>query len=121
MKTFAKELKNKNFSETFFGILEKRAKLTEGRPVINLDIMTLEGKEGKLSNYKGWVMYVNFWATDNKDHSSLTEVVCHDLRTKTGWNIIGIPRFLLIDENFNIISADAPCPSKSEPLLENIK
>lgn len=38
-----------------------------------------------------------------------------------GWDITGIPRFLLIDKDFNIISASAPRPSEKDvivPLLE---
>ena len=35
----------------------------EGRPAIDLDLVTSEGKKGKLSDYKGKPMYVDFWAT----------------------------------------------------------
>ena len=156
LKAFAEGLKNKDFSTTYLGRLERRAKLMEGRPAVDLDIATVEGKAGKLSDYKGKVMYVDFWATwcgpcmgemphfnelskkypnirfvgisvddsekawksrlANGDHGDVTEVICHDSRTKTGWDITGIPRFLLIDENFNIISADAPRPSEKETI-----
>ncbi len=40
-------------------------------------------------------------------HGAVNELNCQDSRTKSGWDITGIPRFLLIDEHFNIISADA--------------
>lgn len=160
-KAFAEGLQNKDFREAFLGRLERRAKLMEGRPAIDLDVMTADGKKGKLSDYKGKVMYVDFWATwcgpcmgempffnelstqypniqfigisvdesekawknriNNEDHGQVMELICHDSRTKTGWDITGIPRFLLIDENFNIISAEAPRPSQKaeiEPLLK---
>lgn len=163
LKAFAEGLKNKDFSTTFLGRLERRAKLMEGRPAIDLDVMTRDGKQGKLSDYKGQVLYVDFWATwcgpcmgempyfnelstqypnirfvgisvdenekawenrlKNGEHGAVTEVICHDSRTKTGWDITGIPRFLLIDKDFNIISSDAPRPSQTEvikPLLDKL-
>lgn len=163
LKAFAEGMKNKDFKETFLSRLERRAKLMEGRPAVDLDIMTPDGKKGKLSDYKGKVMYVDFWATwcgpcmgemphfnelskkypnlqfigisvdesekawktriSNGDHGEVLELICHDSRTKTGWDITGIPRFLLIDEDFNIISADAPRPSEKEaiqPLLTKL-
>ena len=55
------------------------------------------------------------------DHGNVLELICHDSRTKTGWDITGIPRFLLIDADFNIISAEAPRPSQKaqiEALLQ---
>lgn len=162
-RSFAEGLKNKDFGEVFLGRLERRAKLMEGRPAIDLDVMTADGKQGKLSDYKGKVMYIDFWATwcgpcmgemphfnelsknypnirfigisvdesekawknriANGDHGAVLELICHDSRTKTGWDITGIPRFLLIDEDFNIISAEAPRPSQRaeiEPLLSKL-
>lgn len=63
LKNFAGKLKYKDFSEAYLGRLERRAKLMEGRPAIDLDFVTSEGKKGKLSDYKGKPMYVDFWAT----------------------------------------------------------
>lgn len=43
------------------------------------------------------------------------------IRWSDGWDITGIPRFLLIDKDFKIISASAPRPSEKDviiPLLE---
>lgn len=37
-----------------------------------------------------------------------------DLQLQEGWNLKFIPRFLLIDKEFNIINAYAPRPSDSE-------
>ena len=163
MKNFAGKLKYKDFSEAYLGRLERRAKLMEGRPAIDLDFVTSEGKKGKLSDYKGKPMYVDFWATwcgpcmgempyfnelsrkypnvqfigisvDESEkawknfigrgsHGAVNELNCQDSRTKSGWDITGIPRFLLIDEHFNIISADAPRPSQKEiiePILKKL-
>ncbi len=61
---------------------------------------------------------------DGGDHGNVIELLCHDPKVRTEWDIIGIPRFLLIDKDFNIISADAPYPSQQEkivPLLESNK
>ena len=161
LKNFAGGLKNEDFKEVFLGRLERRAKLMEGRPAIDLQVKTADGKTGKLSDYKGKVMYVDFWATwcgpcmgempyfndlstkypnirfigisvdesekawktriGQGDHGNVLELICHDSRTKTGWDITGIPRFLLIDADFNIISAEAPRPSQKaqiEALLQ---
>ena len=44
-----------------------------------------------------------------------------DPLVRTGWDITGIPRFLLIDKDFTIIAASAPRPSQKDvitPLLE---
>ena len=163
LKDFAGKLKNKDFSEAYLERLERRAKLMEGRPAIDLDLVTSEGKKGKLSDYKGKPMYVDFWATwcgpcmgempyfnelsrkypnvqfigisvDESEkawknfigqgsHGAVNELNCQDSRTKSGWDITGIPRFLLIDEHFNIISADAPRPSQKEiiePILRKV-
>lgn len=66
-------------------------------------------------NTKAWENSVR-----RKDHGAITEVLATEDMRK-GWDITGIPRFLLIDADFNIISADAPRPSQGDeirPLLE---
>mgnify|MGYP001149084460 CR=1 FL=1 len=55
------------------------------------------------------------------DHGKVLELFSTDPLVRTGWDITGIPRFLLIDKDFNIISASAPRPSEKDvivPLLE---
>ena len=50
----------------------------------------------------------------------IQEVLADPYVVGDAWDITSIPRFLLIDENFRIINAFAPCPSdreKIEPLL----
>lgn len=162
MYAFGSKLKNADFKQAFLGRLEKRAKLMEGRPAIDFTIVDMNGKEGKLSDYKGKVLYVDFWATwcmpclgemplfnelskkfpniqfvgvsldDNTkvwlnklkgdaDHGKVLELFSTDPLVRKGWDITGIPRFLLIDKDFKIISASAPRPSQKDvitPLLE---
>lgn len=159
---FGSKLKNADFKQAFLGRLEKRAKLMEGRPAIDFVVVNMDGKKGKLSDYKGKVLFVDFWATwcmpclgempyfnelskqfpniqfvgisldDNTevwlnklkgdaDHGKVLELFSTDPLVRTGWDITGIPRFLLIDKDFNIISASAPRPSEKDvivPLLE---
>lgn len=159
---YGSKLKNADFKQAFLGRLEKRAKLMEGRPAIDFTVVSMEGKKGKLSDYKGKVLFVDFWATwcmpclgempyfnelskqypniqfvgisldDNTevwlrklkgdaDHGKVLELFSTDPLVRTGWDITGIPRFLLIDKDFKIISASAPRPSEKDvivPLLE---
>lgn len=162
LHAFGSKLKNADFKQAFMGRLEKRAKLMEGRPAIDFAVVDMNGKEGKLSDYKGKVLFVDFWATwcmpclgempffnelskkypnvqfvgvsldDNtevwlnklkgdSDHGKVLELFSKDPLVRTGWDITGIPRFLLIDKDFTIIAASAPRPSQKDvitPLLE---
>ena len=55
------------------------------------------------------------------EHGNVLELFATDPFVRMKWDITGIPRFLLIDENFKIISASAPRPSQKDviiPLLE---
>lgn len=159
---FGAGLKNADFKQAFLGRLEERTKLMEGQPAIDFAVVDMDGKEGRLSDYKGKVLYVDFWATwcgpcvgemphfnelskkypdiqfigvsvDNNtevwlnklkgdaDHGNVLELFSQDPLVRTEWDITGIPRFLLIDPEFRIISAAAPWPSDTEaitPLLE---
>ena len=38
----------------------------------------------------------------------------HDVALKESWAIMYIPRFILIDKDFNIVNAYAPRPSSEE-------
>lgn len=159
---FGSGLKNADFKQAFLGRLEERTKLMEGQPAIDFAVVDMDGKKGRLSDYKGKVLYVDFWATwcgpclgemprfnelskkypgiqfigvsvdddakawQNKlqrdaDHGNVLELLSQDPLVRTEWDITGIPRFLLIDPEFRIISAAAPWPSDTEaitPLLE---
>ena len=162
LHAFGSKLKSADIKQAFLWRLEQRARLMEGRPAIDFSVMDMNGKEGKLSDYKGKVLYVDFWATwcgpclgeipsfnelskkypniqfvgvsldermkswQNKlkkdsDHGNVLELISRDPLIWIGWDITGIPRFLLIDKDFKIISASAPWPSQKEeivPLLE---
>ncbi|MEG2555964.1 MAG: TlpA disulfide reductase family protein [Odoribacter sp.] len=159
---FGSGLKNADFKQAFLGRLEERTKLMEGQPAIDFAVVDMDGKEGRLSDYKGKVLYVDFWTTwcgpclgemphfnelskkypdiqfigvsvDNNTkvwlnklegdagHGNVLELFSPDPLVRTEWDITGIPRFLLIDPEFRIISAVAPWSSDTEaitPLLE---
>ena len=160
--TWGAKLKQADFKQAFLGRLEERAKLMEGRSAIDFIVLDMDGKERKLSDYKGKVMFVDFWATwcgpcwgemphfielskkypniqfvgvavddtmkswlksmkKDTEHGNVLELFATDPFVRMKWDITGIPRFLLIDENFKIISASAPRPSQKDviiPLLE---
>ena len=64
-----------------------------------------------------WINHVN-----TKTHGAITEVLAMDDMRKN-WDIVGIPRFLLIGTDFTIISSDAPRPSQRDriaPLLDSL-
>lgn len=51
----------------------------------------------------------------NKDNGRIVELWAEpEMRKK--WDITGIPRFLLIDRDFNIVTTDAPRPSNREEI-----
>lgn len=50
----------------------------------------------------------------NAHHKELTQYHSQDKALKTEWGIFYIPRFILIDKEFNIINAYAPRPSSEE-------
>lgn len=52
------------------------------------------------------------WLAFLKEHKKeLEQFHCTDVAMKDGWSLYGIPRFILIDKDFNIINAFAPRPS----------
>ena len=52
------------------------------------------------------------WLTFLKEHKKeLEQFHSADMAMRDGWLLYGIPRFILIDKNFNIINAFAPRPS----------
>lgn len=162
LHAFGSGLKNPDFKQAFLGRLENRTKLMVGRPALDFTVVDMDGNERKLSDYKGKVLYVDFWATwcspclgempyfnelskqypniqfigisldsntevwlnklkNDQDHGEVLELYSADPTTRTQWDITGIPRFLLIDKDFNIISASADRPSQKDlivPLLE---
>lgn len=58
-----------------------------------------------------WKKYI-----ETKDNGRVVELWAEpDMRKK--WDITGIPRFLLIDKDFNIITTDAPRPTSREEIV----
>jgi thiol-disulfide isomerase/thioredoxin len=58
-----------------------------------------------------------------RDHYNVIALWSSEPGMQRNWAITGIPRFILIDEGFNIISANAPRPSETDkiiPLLEKL-
>ncbi len=154
-------MKNDDFRDALLFRMERWAKLMEGRPAFDLELSDLQGNKKKLSDYKGQVLYVDFWATwcgpckaespyfkmlsnkypaikflaisiDEKrnlwerdvkegEHARVIELLSEDTQLRNKWDVSGIPRFLLIDADFKIITAAAPRPSDKDnilPLLE---
>lgn len=68
-------------------------------------------------NADAWMNHIS-----RKEHGAITEVLStDDIRQK--WDIVGIPRFLLIDKDFKIISSNAPRPSQRDrikPILDSL-
>jgi thiol-disulfide isomerase/thioredoxin len=136
--------------------VNKYKKLLRGNKAFDIELEDINGKQFHLSDYKGKVLYVDFWATwcgpcigqkpyfeslkkelnnpeiefisislDKKkeswkeflkhEHSEVKEFIAKDLK-KLGddWQICFIPRFIIIDKDFNIVNASAPLPSSGE-------
>lgn len=62
------------------------------------------------TNKKAWLSYLA------REKKSLKQYNSVDTALRTQWEIHYIPRFLLIDKNFNIVDAYAPRPSEKEKI-----
>jgi thiol-disulfide isomerase/thioredoxin len=60
---FSRQIRNKELRNSFQAKLQERAKLMEGRPAPDIPFKDIDGKEMRLSDFKGKVLYVDFWAT----------------------------------------------------------
>lgn len=135
--------------------VEKSSKLLKGRPAIDFEMTDAEGNIHKLSDFKGKVIYLDFWATwcgpcvyespyfeklakefegkdivfipistDNDKEAWIKFITLHkkelpqynslDKKITSDWMLYGIPRFIIIDKEFNIVDANAPRPSQPE-------
>ncbi len=143
--------------------LKEAAGLAQGKPSPKFTYKSIKGKEVKLEDLKGKLVYIDVWATwcgpckGELPHLQKLEKAYHrkpvhfvsvsvdenkaawekmvkdkklggiQLHADKNWKsdfvqaykINGIPRFILLDKQGNIISADAPRPSSDEikPLL----
>lgn len=140
---FASELKIK---------LENASKLLKGKPAIDFEMTDIDGNVHRLSDFKGKVIYLDFWATwcgpcvqespffeklakdfagkdvvfipvsiDKNKNDWTNFITAHkkelpqynslDKKIVSEWNVQYIPRFIIIDKDFNIVNAHAPVPS----------
>lgn len=147
-----KQIKNYVASEIAF---KNQMKKIEGIAAVDFEGVDLKGNKTKLSDYKGKVIIVDFWATwcgpckaefpaykeleakYGKDVNFVSvasfckEDEWNAMATKEGfqhniflskeaakqieaYQVNSIPRYLVIDENFNLVDATAPRPSSGE-------
>ncbi|MGW8121825.1 TlpA family protein disulfide reductase [Roseivirga echinicomitans] len=150
-KTVMAELKNPDYQNAIAYTLSTYNTLDPGNAAYDFVMNTESGEKHPLSQYKGQIIYVDFWATwcgpciaeepayevlkedyKGKDIAFLSVSIDTSVKAwenyiqNKGWTektylisqaelsdykINGIPRYLLIDKDFNIISAFAPRPS----------
>lgn len=60
---FTQSLENKDFSDELNLKIEQAKKLLPGEPAIDLELTDVNGEVLHLSDFKGKVIYVDFWAT----------------------------------------------------------
>ena len=153
-KSVMAELKNPDYQNAIEYTLSSYNSLDPGHAAYDFVMNTESGEKHPLSQYKGKVIYVDFWATwcgpciaeepayeklkedyKGKDIEFLSVSIDTNVKAwenyiqKKGWTektylisqaeladykINGIPRYLLIDENFNIVTAFAPRPSEEK-------
>jgi len=82
---------------------EKLAKAYAGKAVTFVPVSTD-------TNKKAWLSYLAHEKKALKQYNSV------DTSLRTHWEIHYIPRFLVIDKNFNIVDAYAPRPSEKEKI-----
>lgn len=160
---FANELQNRDFAIELMGKIRQAQKLLKGQPAIDFTFNDVDGNPHRLSEYKGKVIYLDFWATwcgpciqespyfeslskefagkdiafipmstDSSTRPWLSFIKAHkkelpqfntvDNTIRSEWAIFYIPRFVVIDKDFNIVDAYAPRPSQPEAktLLESL-
>lgn len=151
----AKTMENRDFANEIDIKVAVMSKLLPGLPAIDLELTDTLGNTKHLSDFKGKVIYVDFWATwcgpcraESPHFESLAEqfktedilfipisideekklwldylkenpkklVQYHstDRNLQDGWMVRFIPRFILIDKDFNIVNAKASAPSLAE-------
>lgn len=132
-----------------------KMKLLEGKEALDFTGIDLDGKEIKLSDFKGKMIVVDFWATwcgpcrsefpaykelEAKYGEEISFVSVGAFCKEDDWRkmatdegfknnifldkkaepqikdyeVFGIPRYMVIDENFILIDASAPRPSSGE-------
>lgn len=154
-RAFADSLTNRDFADELLGKVSQAERLLKGQPAIDFTFTDVDGNRHKLSDFRGKVLYLDFWATwcgpciqesphfeqlaakfagkdvefialstDTSREAWLSYLKAHkkqltqynttDTALDEGWLIYYIPRFVLIDRDFNIADAYAPRPSEPE-------
>lgn len=152
---FANELQSPDIAIELKGKIRQARKLLKGQPAIDFTFNDADGNTHRLSDYKGRVIYLDFWATwcgpciqespyfetlskeyagrnvvfipvstDSTTRPWLSFIKAHkkelpqfntvDNTIRSEWAIFYIPRFIMIDKDFNIVDAYAPRPSEPE-------
>lgn len=60
---FSRRIRNRDLRSSFAAKLKERTRLMEGRPAVDILFWDIDGKERRLSDFKGKMLYVDFWAT----------------------------------------------------------
>lgn len=154
IQVFADNLTNKEFAVELQAKIKQAQKLAKGSPAIDITFADVEGNTHRLSEFKGKILYLDFWATwcgpckqespyfekmskeyagkdivfipisTDTNHKAwlnylnahakeLKQYNCVDPKLHSEWAIFYIPRFVLIDKDFNIVDAYAPRPSEA--------
>lgn len=154
IQVFADNLTNKEFAVELQAKIKQAQKLAKGSPAIDITFADVEGNTHRLSEFKGKILYLDFWATwcgpckqespyfeklskeyagkdivfipisTDTNHKAWTDYLnahakelkqynCVDPKLHSEWAIFYIPRFVLIDKDFNIVDAYAPRPSEA--------
>lgn len=154
IQVFADNLTNKEFAVELQAKINQARKLAKGSPAIDITFADVEGNTHRLSDFKGKILYLDFWATwcgpckkespyfekmskeyagkdivfipisTDTNHKAwlnylnahakeLKQYNCVDPKLHSEWAIFYIPRFVLIDKDFNIVDAYAPRPSEA--------
>lgn len=154
IQVFADNLTNKEFAVELQAKIKQAQKLAKGSPAIDITFADVEGNTHRLSEFKGKILYLDFWATwcgpckqespyfekmskeyagkdivfipisTDTNHKAwlnylnahakeLKQYNCIDPKLHSEWAIFYIPRFVLIDKDFNIVDAYAPRPSEA--------
>lgn len=155
VNTFIGTMKQPELVTEIKAKVEQATKLMKGRPAIDFEMTDVDGNVHKLSEFKGKILFLDFWATwcgpcvyespffeklakefegkdilfipistDNNRKDWLSFISAHkkelpqynsvDEKIYSEWAIHSIPRFILIDKDFNIIDAYASNPSQEE-------